>query len=133
MAQSTLGRKSIELSNGLDDIVIVRSLGDLPGGRTLDVSGLSADIKVICAGHVLVQDTTTKEVSPLAVSGGAYAALPAGCAYLGVLKASVSVDDPRAAILTMGQVNAAAAATAVGAPVTDEIKAALTGIQFLYV
>lgn len=131
MAQSNLGRKSIEINDGFDSIVIVNALGDIPGGRTLDVSGVSSDVKVIRAGHILVQNTTTKEVSPLTINDGAYADLPSGSAYYGVLKASVLVSDPRAAILTMGQVNAAAAKTATGAPVTDAIKAGLPHIQFL--
>jgi len=132
MAQSTLGRKSIEINDGYDSIVIVNALGDIPGGRTLDVSGLASDVTVVRAGNILVQNTMTKEVSPLKITDGAYEALPTGCAYLGVLKASVLVKDPRAAILTMGQVNAAAAKTATGAPITDEIKAGLPNIQFLY-
>lgn len=131
MAYSTLGRKSIEINDGLDSIVIVNALGDIPGGRTLDVSGVSSDTKVIRAGHILVQNTTTKEVSPLTITDGAYATLPSGSVYYGVLKASVLVSDPRAAILTVGQVNAAAAKAATGAPVTDAIIAGLPHIQFL--
>jgi len=131
MATSTLGRKSIELNDGFDSIVIVNALGDIPGGRTLDVSGLDSDTTVVRAGHILVQNTTTKEVSPLKITSGAYETLPTGCIYLGVLKASVLVSDPRAAILTIGQVNAAAAQTATGAPVTDAIKTGLPNIQFI--
>lgn len=132
MAQSTLGRKSIEINDGYDSIVVINALGDIPGGRTLDVSAVDADTKVIRAGHVLVQNDSTKEVSPLAITDGAYATLPEGSSYLGVLKASVLVSDPRAAILTVGQINAAAAKTATGAAITDAIKAGLPGIQFLY-
>lgn len=127
MTQSALGRKSIELNDGLDSIVIVNALGDIPGGRTLDVSGLASDVTVVRAGNILVQNTTTKEISPLNITDGAYDTLPSGCTYVGVLKASVLVSDPRAAILTMGQVNAAASP----APVTDAIKTALPNIQFL--
>lgn len=132
MAQSELGRKSIELNDGYDGIVIVNALGDIPGGRTLDVSGEPSDTKVIRAGRILVQDGTSGEVSPLGISDGAYASLPDGCSYLGVLKATIPVSDPRAAILMVGQVNAAAAQAANGAPVSDEIKAGLPLIQFLY-
>ena len=80
------------------------------------------------AGHFLVKNDTTKAVSPLGVNEGAYVALPSGHSYLGVLKASIAVKDARAAILTMGQVNAAASPY----PVTDAIKKGLPNIQFLY-
>ena len=133
MAQSTLGRKSTEIIDSYDGIVIVNALGDLPGGRTLDVSGLDEGTTVIKAGHVIVKNDSTGEFLPLKVTSGAYVTLPESHSYVGVLKYSVSVNDPRAAIITMGQVNGAAAATAVGAPVTSEIKAALPNIQFLYV
>lgn len=129
MATSSLGQKSIELNDGLDSIVIVNCLGDIPGGRTLDVSGVDSSIRVIRAGHVLVQNDTTKEVSPLTITDGAYSELPSGSSYFGILKVSVLVSDPRAAILTIGQVNAAACP----APVTDTIKAGLPNIQFLNV
>ena len=101
---------------------------DIPGGRTLDVSGVAADVNVIRAGHILVQDDTTKAVSPLGVTGSAYDTLGEGKSYLGVLKVSVLKKDPRAAIVTMGQVNAAASPY----PVTEEIKAGLPNIQFLF-
>lgn len=128
MAQANLKRTSIEVNDGLDSIVIVKDLGDIPGGRSLDVSGVASDVEFVRSGHILVQNNTTKAVSPLGVSEGAYITLPAGHSYLGVLKASVSVKDARAAILTIGQVNAAASPY----PVTAAIKAGLPNIQFLY-
>lgn len=129
MPQANLNREQIEVNDGLDSIVVVNCLGDIPGGRTLDVSGLASDVKVVKAGHVLIEDAKGKAL-PLGVNaaGTAYAALPANHSYLGVLKASVSVKDPRAAILTMGQVNAAASPY----PVTDAIIKGLPNIQFLY-
>lgn len=127
MATANLKQNNIVLDDGLDSIVIVNCLGDIPGGRTLDVSGVAADVEVIKAGHVLIQDDTTKEVKPLGVSNGAYVTLPAGNSYLGVLKASVLKKDPRAAILTIGQVNAAASPY----PVTAAIKTGLPNIQFI--
>jgi hypothetical protein len=65
---------------------------------------------------------------PLNSGKTAYASLPASHSYLGVLKSTVSVKDPRAAILTMGQVNAAASPYTV----TSDMKTALKNIQFLY-
>lgn len=132
MSESTLSLKSIEIDSGYDGIVVVRALGDLPGGRTLDVSGVDSDTTVLHAGHVLIQsDTDATEILPLTVTDGAYEDLPDGYSYIGILKNSITVSDPRAAILTMGQVNAAAAETAVGAAITDTIKTALPQIQFI--
>lgn len=128
MPTSNLKRQDFVLDDGLDSIVIVKDLGGVPGGRTLDVSGVASDETVLKSGHVLVIDDTTQVVSPLGVSNGAYVTLPSGKSYLGVLKTSVLVSDPRAAIVTIGQVNAAASPY----PVTAAIKAGLPRIEFLY-
>lgn len=128
MPYANLNREQVEVNDGLDSIVIVKDLGDLPGGATLDVSELPADVKVVKSGHILIQDDKTKAKKPLGVEGDKYVALPAGSSYAGVLKASISVKNPQAAILTTGQVNAAASPY----PVTDEIKKGLPRIEFLY-
>src|SRR5574344_2863119 len=121
MATANLKRTSIEVDDGLDSIVIVNDLGDVPGGRTLDVSDVASTVEVIKAGHILIKDDTSKAVKPLGITSGAYDTLPEGYSYLGVLKASVLKKDPRAAILTIGQVNAAASPY----PVTSAIKTGL--------
>ncbi len=128
MPTADLTREKIELNDGLDCIVVVQAISQIPGGRTLDVSGLPADVVSVKSGHVLVIDSKTKAVSPLGITDGAYVALPAGKKYYGVLKATVLKRDPRAAIITAGQINAAASP----APVTDAIKAALPRIEWLY-
>lgn len=127
MPTANLKQNTLVLDDGLDSIVIVKCLGDIPGGRTLDVSELASDVEVVKSGHILIQNTETKAVKPLGVTNGAYDTLPAKHSYLGVLKASVLKKDPRAAILTIGQVNAAASPY----PVTDAIKTGLPNIQFL--
>lgn len=127
MATVSLNCDTHEVHSGLDGIVIVKALADLPGGRALDVSGVASDVKVLSAGHIIIVDGDGN-YKPMPVSGKAYSTLPAGHSYAGVLKASVSVKDARAAIVTMGQVNAAASPY----PVTSAIKSALSGIQFLY-
>ncbi len=109
-------------------IVIVKDLGDIPGGRTLDVSGVASGTTAIKAGHIIIQKTADGSYAPLGVSGDAYVTLPGGYAYAGVLKADILVKDPRAAILTIGQVNAAASPY----EVTTNIKEGLPLIQFLY-
>ena len=128
MPTADLTRERIELNDGLDSIVVVQALSEIPGGRTLDVSGLASDVTSVKSGHVLVIDSKTKAVSPLAISDGAYVTLPEGKAYYGVLKTTVLKRDPRAAIITAGQINVAASP----APVTAAIKAALPRIEWLY-
>ena len=128
MPTADLTRERIELNDGLDSIVVVQALSEIPGGRTLDVSGLASDVTSVKSGHVLVIDSKTKAVSPLAIADGAYVTLPEGKAYYGVLKNTVLKRDPRAAIITAGQINVAASP----APVTAAIKAALPRIEWLY-
>lgn len=126
MSVVNLNKSADRIEDGNDAIVIINDLGDIPGGRSLDVTDVTED--VIRAGHILIVNDTTKEVKPMPVSGKAYAAKPSGYSYYGVLKHSVLKTDARAAILTIGQVNAAASPY----PVTAEIKAGLSHIQFLY-
>ena len=126
MPTAQLNKDAFLLDDGNDSIVIISALTDIPGGRTLDVSGVTSD--VVRAGHVLIQDNVTKAIAPLGVSGSAYVTLPEGKSYVGVLKCSVLKRDPRAAIVTAGQVNAAASPF----PVTAAIKAGLPRIEFIY-
>lgn len=130
MPIANLNREKIEVNDGLDSIVIINALADIPGGRTLDVSGLPSGTTVVKAGHILIQKNEDQSVLPMPLNsaGTAYASLPSGHSFLGVLKATVLVSDPRAAILTAGQVNAAASP----APVTSAIKSGLPRIEFLY-
>ena len=126
MSVVNLNKENATYGEANDSIVIATDLGDIPGGRSLDVSEFAGE--VINAGHILIVNDTTKEVKPLGVSGNAYATLPSGHSYLGVLKHSVLKSDARAAILTIGQVNAAASPY----PVTAAIKSGLPRIEFLY-
>lgn len=129
MPQANLLREQNEINDGLDSIVIVNCLGDIPGGRTLDVSGLPDTMKVIKSGHIIIASNNgVAKPMPLNDGGTAYGSLPASHSYLGVLKSSITVKDPRAAILTMGQVNQAACPYAV----TSDMKTALKNIQWLY-
>lgn len=123
-----LNREKFEVNDGLDSIVIVNDLGDVPGGRTIDTSRLAEDVTVVKSGHILIKEDATENVAALGVSDGNYETLPEGYSYLGVLKATVLKKDPRGAILTIGQVNAAASPY----PVTETIMKGLPMIQFLY-
>lgn len=127
MATASLNKENNVVLNGKDSIVIVNCLGDIPGGRTLDVSGVAAGTKVLNAGHIIIKKASG-EYAPLGITTNAYDSLGTGESYVGVLKMSVLVSDPRAAIMTMGQVNAAASPYTV----TDTIKSGLPRIEFLY-
>lgn len=129
MPQANLNREQYEINDGLDSIVVVNCLGDIPGGRTLDVSDVAPGTTVIKAGHTIIASNKgVMKPMPLNAGGTAYGSLPANHSYVGVLKASVSVKDPRAAILTIGQVNQKACPY----EVTSAMKSALTHIQWLY-
>ncbi len=128
MQPANLNKENIAVNDGVDTIVITKDVADIPGGRTLDVSGVASDVTTIRAGHVIIKDDAKNTYKPLNVTGGAYAELPSGHSYVGILKASILKKDPRAAILTMGQVNAAACPFAI----TVAIKTALPQINFIY-
>lgn len=130
MPEANLNKESNVVNTGKDGIVIINALTDIPGGRTLDVSGLPASVKVLKAGHIIVKTTATGVHKPLGLTGSplAYDSKDEGDEFVGVLKASIPVSDPRAAIVTSGQVNAAASPY----PVTDTIKNGLPLIQFMY-
>lgn len=116
--------------DGFGSIVVVKDLGDIPAGVTLDVTGITDT--TIKAGRVLVQNDSTKEVKPLGIESDAYVSLPGGHSYFGILKESILTSAPLAAVLRIGTVNAAAAAKSVGAPYTADIKNAFKHIDFIY-
>lgn len=120
---ASLNKETVQIGNGNDSIVIVNALGDIPGGRTLDMTGFDNGIK---AGHVIIQ-LSTGEYAPMPVSGSSYDSLPASAEYVGVARYSVPASDPRCAIVTMGQVNAAACPYSV-----SSIASNLPHIEFLY-
>ena len=124
-----------QVGGELDDVLVIQTVALLPGGMSLDLTDYTVtdDMQTIPGGWILVQNTTNKTVKPLPQStAGTWDALPDGYAYLGILRNTVSLIDPRAAILVNGVVNGAALENATGAPLTDAIKTALGHIQFLY-
>lgn len=129
MSTVNLDRDEYVLDDGNAGKVIIRDLADIPGGRALDVTNWSAD--TIKSGHIIAHNTATDEYFPLGVTGSnsdAYASLGDNEEYAGVLKVAIEKARPFAAIMTMGEVNAAASPY----PVTDTIKAGLPTIKFLY-
>lgn len=122
----TLNRKGYFVDDGNESKVIIRDLADIPGGRALNMEGFDAD--VVRAGHIIKRTIATDSYAPLGVSGEAYVEVAEGEELVGTLKVSVTKERPAAAIMTMGQVNAAASPY----PVTEAIKTALPQIKFLY-
>lgn len=122
----TLNRNGYFVDDGNESKVIIRDLADIPGGRALNMEGFDAD--VVRAGHIIKRTVATDSYAPLGVSSDAYAEVAEDEEIVGVLKVSVTKERPAAAIMTMGQVNAAASPY----PVTEAIKTALPQIKFLY-
>lgn len=99
---------------GNDSAVIRKYISGLPGGRTLDCTGITGDY--VLAGHVIIKKsdgsyapmpvTAAVEASDgVAAQPAAYGALPADASYVGVLYRSISVKNPAAAIMYDGVVN----------------------------
>lgn len=109
MAQADLSNKKTSIITGKDNVVIVDNYQSVRGGRTLDVTGYTLD--VINAGHVIIKETATGEYKPMPLTGSndAYAALPGGHTYEGILIASVPTSKPFAGIMLRGTVNFKAA------------------------
>jgi hypothetical protein len=104
-----LNNAQITVDTSRDSVIIVDRFATVRGGRTLDVTGFTPD--VIYAGHPIIVETATGVHKPLPLNGGAtaYAALPAGHTYTGVLDGSILKSKPFAGILTQGTINPAAA------------------------
>lgn len=126
MATVNLNRASFLVDDGNDGKVIIADLADIPGGRALDMTDFTDE--VVKAGHIIKHNTSTDEYSPLGVDAENYKSLSENEEYAGVLKASILASKPFAAILTVGEVNAAASPY----PVTADIIAGLPQVKFLY-
>jgi hypothetical protein len=142
MAVADLKNESQEVITGNDNIVIVDNFQSIRGGRTLDTTGFTPE--VINAGHVIIKEDATGEYKPLGVipqgtdvsqdqdgsditTEDAYAALPAGHSYAGILIASILTKRPFAGILVRGTVNPAAAPY----PMTDILTAVKTALPLI--
>ncbi len=111
---------------GDDNVVIQKYISGIKGGRTLDVTGFAE--KVIKAGHVII--VKDGKYMPMPVSGTAYAALPEGAAYAGILYRSILAAKPAASIMTWGEVNAVAVPYAMDSILTA-FKTACPHIDFI--
>ncbi len=102
-----------KIVTGEDNIVIVKFLAGIPGGRTLDVSGWNET--TIPAGLVIIR-TSDGIYKPLAVTPAstgedgtqtpaAYAAKGSTDTYAGILMDTISKNNPEAPIMIEGVVN----------------------------
>lgn len=66
MGVVNLTKPGYQVNTSKDGIVIVRSLDDIRGGKSLDVTGFEP--KVIQAGHVIIMETATKNYKPMPAS-----------------------------------------------------------------
>ena len=129
MATANLNNDVEQIIGGNDNVVIVDNFQSIRGGRTLDVTGFTP--AVINAGHLIIKETATGELKPmpLIVGATAYAALPAGHTYEGVLIASIVAKKPFAGILVRGTVNYKAAPFSMTS-ILAAVKTALPLIDF---
>ena len=118
-AKANLVNEHVAFSAGMDSVVIRHYVAGIIGGRTLDMTGFAES--VVKAGHVVIQSTTDETIfKPMPVSDGAYAALPEGFKYAGVVVCSKPASEALVGIMYSGEVNDVASPYPV-----DGIKAAM--------
>lgn len=101
---ASLNLTAATVDTSWDEIVIVKHIEGIPGGKTLDVTGFAPEY--IRAGHLIIKETATDIFKPMPISGTAYAAsIPSGHVYVGVLVATVLTTQPFASIMVRGAVN----------------------------
>lgn len=127
MAVTNLANTATTIDTSKDSVVIVDNFQSIRGGRSLDVTDFTPEI--ISAGHVITKETATGEYKPMPIAGGAYAALPAGHTYAGILISSILTAKPMAGIMVRGTVNHVAGPYDITSILTA-VKAALPLIDF---
>ena len=114
---------------GFDSVTIIKMIEDIPGGKTLDVTGFSPEI--IRAGHLVIKETSSGIHKPMPVNGAAYDSLPAGHEYVGVVVASVLTTKPFVSVMVRGAVNEQAFVNGGGySSIPAAAKTALSLIRF---
>ena len=118
-----------QILNDNDNIVIIDKFESKRGGTSLDVTGFTPE--VINSGHVVIKETATGIYKPMPLNGGAtaYATLPTGHTYAGVVIASVPTKKAMVGVLLRGTVNYVASPFAVSGIMAD-ITAAVPGLLF---
>lgn len=128
MSYSNLSNTPETVDTTMDSVVIRKVVHDIPGGKNLDVTGITdATLK---AGRVIIENTSTGVHKPLGITDGAYDSLPSGWAFKGILGASVLTAKAQGTVVIAGDVNGNAAVNYGLPPYTSTIKNALTRIIF---
>ena len=133
-AQANLNNEGMHIDSANDSIVIRKYGAGIAGGRTLDMTGFPADLKVIKAGHVVIRSTvdeTLYKPMPVAEGGAAYDSLPANHEYVGVVVATKPVDYPLVGIMYAGEGNDVASPYPVSS-IKSDLKTALPGLVFMH-
>lgn len=123
-----LANTPVQIDTTLDVVIIKKVVHDIPGGKTLDTTGVVEE--VLKAGRVIIIETATGIHKPLAISANSYASLPAGHAYKGILIASILTKKPFASIMLGGDVNEGAVINYGLPAIPAGAKTALTHILF---
>jgi hypothetical protein len=118
----------IQVDTTLDCIIIKKVDHDIPGGKTLDVTGVTEE--VLKAGRVIIVEDATGVYKPLAISNGAYGSLPSGHSYKGILTATILTKRPFASIMLAGDVNQGAVINNGLPAIPSGAKTALSNILF---
>lgn len=116
---------------GYDSVTIVSCLEDIPGGRTLNTTGFTAE--VIKAGHLVITEDATGVYKPMPLNTAqtAYDTLPTGHSYAGVVNASVLTTKPFVSIMVRGTMNEQAFINNEGYATPSAAKTKLNLIRFI--
>jgi hypothetical protein len=123
-----LSNTPVQVDTTLDGVIIKTVTYDIPGGKTLDVTGITEE--VLKAGRVIIIETATGKLKPLKIATGAYDALPANHAYKGILIATILTKRPFASVMLGGDVNEGAVINYGLPAIPAGAKTALTQILF---
>lgn len=134
MAIIDLHTNGSPVGDGFDSVVIVDNFKSKRGGASLDTTGFTKPW--IRAGHVIIKQTSNGELKPMPLNAGgtAYAALPAGHTYYGILLNTVETAKAyNAGIMFSGTVNPKVINPAAGyydiAPILAAVQTAFRGID----
>lgn len=129
-----LHNQGTQIDAGYDAVTIVTNLEDIPGGKTLDVTGFAPE--VIKAGHLIIKETSTGILKPMPVNGGetaynAWNTVSTGHTAVGIVAASVLKTKPFVSIMVRGTMNEQAFINNGGFTAPTEAKTALSLIRFI--
>lgn len=123
-----LSNTPIQIDTTLDCVIIKKVDHDTPGGKTLNVTGVTEE--VLKAGRVILVETATGEHKPLLIVSNAYETLPEGHTYKGILIASILTKKPFASVMLAGDVNEGAVLNYGLPAIPSGAKTALSQILF---